>query len=231
MREEGIPELAGLPRYLLGWIERTRAHDPVVVFDAEGRLRLATRSFEELTGVPCAALIGSLPPFPWWGDPERNLQQLRFLLSDESHRLGVQTLAGHVLRPDGSRVPALGQYEQVRIGEHLVFHLSTYAADPEPSRGPEQLRILETALRRISSALEDVGLGAGAALRRLGQGLDLRSLTAREREVLESLLRGRRAREIAAELGLSPHTARNHVRAIYAKLGVHSQLELLSRSG
>ena len=34
---------------------------------------------------------------------------------------------------------------------------------------------------------------------------------------------------IADELHISPNTVRNHVRAIYRKMGVRSQLELLTR--
>ena len=54
-------------------------------------------------------------------------------------------------------------------------------------------------------------------------------LSPREREVLVALMLGRRVREIAEELHLSVHTARNHVKAICRKLGVHSQAELRAR--
>lgn len=50
-------------------------------------------------------------------------------------------------------------------------------------------------------------------------------LTPREREVLLLLGRGLDPTHIAAELGLSIHTARGHVKRILAKLGAHSQLE------
>jgi DNA-binding CsgD family transcriptional regulator len=50
-------------------------------------------------------------------------------------------------------------------------------------------------------------------------------LTGRELEVLGGLARGRDAGRIAAELGISLHTTRDHIRALLAKLGVHSQLE------
>lgn len=51
------------------------------------------------------------------------------------------------------------------------------------------------------------------------------TLTPRELEVLRLLGRGLDPSGIAAELGLSVHTARGHVKRILAKLGVHSQLE------
>jgi DNA-binding CsgD family transcriptional regulator len=64
-----------------------------------------------------------------------------------------------------------------------------------------------------------------AVLQALGQ------LSAREREVLGLLLANYRTRSIARTLFISPHTVRNHLKAIFDKLGVHSQIELLERLG
>jgi len=56
--------------------------------------------------------------------------------------------------------------------------------------------------------------------------LRLYGLSAREREVAELLMRGRRTDEIAATLHISPHTQRDHVKAIFTKVGVRSRAEL-----
>lgn len=56
-----------------------------------------------------------------------------------------------------------------------------------------------------------------------------RVLTARRRQTLELLLRGRSEKEIAAELGLSPHTVHEHVGRLYRHFGVRSRAELLAR--
>jgi DNA-binding NarL/FixJ family response regulator len=50
-------------------------------------------------------------------------------------------------------------------------------------------------------------------------------LTGRELDVLGGLGRGRDTTRIAADLGISVHTTRDHIRAVLAKLGAHSQLE------
>lgn len=50
-------------------------------------------------------------------------------------------------------------------------------------------------------------------------------LTDRERQVLELLRRGMRDKEIARELRISVHTARNHVRSLMTKLGARSRAE------
>lgn len=52
-------------------------------------------------------------------------------------------------------------------------------------------------------------------------------LTPRECDILEMMSRGLDTRGIARELNLSPHTARDYIKVIYRKLGVHSQLEAI----
>jgi DNA-binding CsgD family transcriptional regulator len=53
-------------------------------------------------------------------------------------------------------------------------------------------------------------------------------LTAREREVLGWIARGRQNKEIAQTLDLSLATVRNHIHNILEKLGLHSKLEAVS---
>jgi DNA-binding CsgD family transcriptional regulator len=57
----------------------------------------------------------------------------------------------------------------------------------------------------------------------------LECLTRREAEVLKLLLDGWRVGSIGRTLYLSDHTVRNHLKAIYQKLGIHSQPELIDR--
>lgn len=55
-------------------------------------------------------------------------------------------------------------------------------------------------------------------------------LTARELEVLRGLARGRTYAEIAADLGISPHTTASHVKNLYRKLQVHSAAAAVMRA-
>lgn len=55
------------------------------------------------------------------------------------------------------------------------------------------------------------------------------SLTQRERDVLGAIARGGSTAEIAAELFLSPHTVRDHVKAVFEKVGVSTRGELVAR--
>ena len=54
---------------------------------------------------------------------------------------------------------------------------------------------------------------------------DLEKLTPREQEVLALLAKGYLYKEIGDHLGISINTLRNHLRAIYDKLHVHSRTE------
>ena len=65
--------------------------------------------------------------------------------------------------------------------------------------------------------------------------LDLHGLTGREREITQLLLRGLPTADIARRLFISRHTLGDHIKAIFAKLGVSSRPELtallLDRTG
>jgi FixJ family two-component response regulator len=52
------------------------------------------------------------------------------------------------------------------------------------------------------------------------------SLTVREREVLEQVVRGRLNKQIAGDLGIHERTVKLHRMAMMSKLGVHSVAEL-----
>ena len=56
--------------------------------------------------------------------------------------------------------------------------------------------------------------------------LDLHELTGRERQITQLLLRGLPTADIAQDLFISRHTLGDHVKAIFAKLGVTSRPEL-----
>lgn len=53
------------------------------------------------------------------------------------------------------------------------------------------------------------------------------ALTPREREVLSLLARGRTAAYVGRSLGISPDTAKTHIRSIYRKMDIHTQQDLM----
>jgi DNA-binding CsgD family transcriptional regulator len=59
--------------------------------------------------------------------------------------------------------------------------------------------------------------------------VDVHGLTARERDVVELLLSGLPTEDVASRMRISRHTVRDHVKAIFAKVGVASRAELTAR--
>lgn len=88
-------------------------------------------------------------------------------------------------------------------------------------------RMLESLRGVLSDGGTVVQIARRAASSSNGSAAD--ALTPREREIVSALSSGQRVGAIAGRLGVSEHTVRNHLKAVYRKLDVHSQVELLSR--
>lgn len=95
-----------------------------------------------------------------------------------------------------------------------------HAEEPVDSESARVAR-LEDQLARIRQVVQ---ASEGDASTRVS---DLRDLTIRQREIVERLLDGHRVDAIARDLYVSPSTVRNHLSAIFEKLGVASQSELI----
>jgi PAS domain S-box-containing protein len=87
---------------------------------------------------------------------------------------------------------------------------------------------LEAHMLRIADELRAAGvIPRLEQLPALTDTPELGRLTSREWGVLTRLLDGQRIPAIAADLYVSQSTVRNHLSSIYAKLGVHSQVDLI----
>ncbi len=89
---------------------------------------------------------------------------------------------------------------------------------------------------RAANLLDDPGVGGIIVLfSAVGDPLDMAfgevaaKLTPREREVVYMITDGYRVSTIARELGLAASTVRNHLSAIFHKLGVANQSQLVER--
>jgi DNA-binding NarL/FixJ family response regulator len=100
----------------------------------------------------------------------------------------------------------------------------------------------DTPLERLIPIIEGAARGellcsgnvASALLRRIrrsaGEPYEV-TLTARQREVIEHVARGRSNKEIARAMGISVPTVKNHLHNIFDKLQVHRRADALSRLG
>ncbi|MGZ4317617.1 MAG: LuxR C-terminal-related transcriptional regulator, partial [Gaiellaceae bacterium] len=154
----------------------------------------------------------------------------------------VLPLAG---RCRGLLLAAQGDYEPA------IVALEAAAADPEPpqqvnpfelartllglgtvQRKAQHKRAARETLQRAVEIFEQLGARlwsdqAGAELRRIGGRTASESeLSETERRIVELVVAGRRNREVADELSLSPNTIAWNLSKVYRKLGVSSRTEL-----
>lgn len=133
---------------------------------------------------------------------------------DEAVRAGA---AGYIVKPFQIRqvTAAIKVALQRHADGHRVDQVQDRAASPG---GPFAAR-----MQRVQALLSDETVwtadhpGSPKAVR----------ITAREREIMRGLVCFRRLSTVASQLGISVHTARNHLKSIFRKLDVHSQDELL----
>jgi DNA-binding NarL/FixJ family response regulator len=89
----------------------------------------------------------------------------------------------------------------------------------------QRLAPLEARLREVAGLVSETGADAAPADPDLEHRL--RGLSRREVEIVRLLAEGCRVAAISRDLDLSVHTVRNHLRAIFRKVKVHSQEALL----
>jgi DNA-binding NarL/FixJ family response regulator len=112
--------------------------------------------------------------------------------------------------------------EQAVVNGALEAGYSGFVRKSSPAE--ELLAALRAVGRGESHFEAEVLMSLVRARRPEGQGGN-DVLSERELEVLRLVAAGRGTGEIAADLNLSQHTVRNHVRNILGKLGAHSKLE------
>lgn len=100
------------------------------------------------------------------------------------------------------------------------------------SRGKLQQDLMRIAGQGIEHLQRIEGLstgGPGGGLDVGGPEITLDQLSKREREIVETLLGEGSVTGVATNLHISLHTVRNHLKSIFRKLGVHSQVELVTK--
>lgn len=134
-------------------------------------------------------------------------------------------------RKDGGRIDCLISAETVSIHGVRCFLVSMLDITERRRTEMELVTAVEEVMRDASWFSQTL-LDKLASVRR-GTGLGaeptggIAQLTSRERQVLELLAEGLADKGIAAALALSPNTVRNHVAALYSKIGVHSRGEAI----
>lgn len=149
--------------------------------------------------------------------------------------------ASHRVVVDGSDVANGGGAAGPTNGDALAVPLKHGSRDigtlhlwfSEQNKGEDAQRIARWGGRVLARGIaysRKIGGSAGA-----GREVDIQALlastplTPRERDVVGRLVAGHSTREIAQSTGLTVATVNTYLKRIFAKLGVHSRVELLAR--
>jgi len=202
----------------------------VLVEDRDAILRYANRRILELTGYEAGELDGQpvslLVP-----------EELHGYLKDEQAKVragDARTRLSALRRKDGRTLPVVvapqwiedAALERAAVVSVLIDLAEVHTARPLGSRPGG----LAAELAHVASRLQSISFSASLTDRQ-GVSIDapaLQSLSAREKEILVLLVQNLRVSAIADRLFISQSTVRNHLKAIYRKVGVSSQGALLN---
>lgn len=136
------------------------------------------------------------------------------------------------------RLPGLGGVEAIisllaRDPDARVIVLTTYDADEDIFRavqaGASSYLLKDMSTEEIAGTIRSVQEGRpevpARIAARLAERVQRQSLTAREQEVLQLLVRGRSNKEIGAQLFISEETVKSHLKTLFAKLKVRDRTE------
>jgi PAS domain S-box-containing protein len=116
-------------------------------------------------------------------------------------------------------------------GQPRAFAWALRLPQPIAASVASSLEALARAAAKLERLVETTDSSRPAVPEQEAEGApsELGKLSPRERQVAELLLEGQSPSNMAAKLGVSEHTVRNHLKGIYRRLGVHSKDELLIR--
>ena len=190
----------------------------VVTSASEHRILEVNEAFMRMTGRSAHELVGrTVDDFQLWNDAA-----LRQSLEEEIERRGgVRTCDVRVLPQDGSARDCLVSAEAIDVrGTRCVLWLYQDVT----ARRHTELELVEAieAVMKDASWFSRSIMDKLATLRGSGDAAGpVAELSKREREVLELICQGSDDKAIAAQLGLTGNTVRNHVSRLYAKIGVN----------
>jgi DNA-binding CsgD family transcriptional regulator len=104
-----------------------------------------------------------------------------------------------------------------------LLGLALFQASDETTYFQEQRETYVHAKAEVSGVLVSLHEAADLAVASVVRSAPEPGLSVRQHQALEMLTRGLRDKEMASEMGISPQTVRNHLHALYAKLGVHNR--------
>ena len=196
---------------------------PMSVGTAEGRLLDVNEAFCAATGYRLRDVEGrSATDLGLWADPEaREGFEREVAATGRAHAVQARLRCR-----DGVEIDALVSAERMAIGPDTRVLCAFQDISSRIRNEAELMRAIEAVMSDASwfsqAVIEKLAaLRAPARLGTAAGAAGAADLTPRERDVLGRMCRGEDDPAIAAALGVSRNTVRNHVAALFRKIGVN----------
>lgn len=193
------------------------AADGVFVTDRNLNIVIYNKAAEKLLGFPAEEVLGR-----YCYDVIRGRDSSGNLLCHRSCYVVVGSR-------EGKGIPTCDLVTRMKAGKEIWLNMSTFVTRSPHEELSAVIHIFRdiTGRRQIERLIEALNAKFVQAPepRTVKAAVEAKPLTARELEVLRLLASGATTKAIAQKLFISPFTARNHIRNILAKLGVHTRLE------
>lgn len=215
--------------------------DAFVAHDFLGRRIYSNSTYDQMVGYDGSVLIGRWGPFPDWEASTEKAISAGLRATWSAQRNGsatpepIITSLRHVSgqsAPVGVELDVLADARgNPMVGLALVRPLKRLPwLERRHSPDTDRVRALEEVIQSIAVSLSKVGVSPVSQSGPPPQHpVELGQLSAREWQVFQQILAGRRVPSVAERLHLSQHTVRNHLKAIFRKLEVNSQAALVER--
>jgi PAS domain S-box-containing protein len=215
--------------------------EQIVVVDRTGRIASANRSLQRFLGLSEAEIVGGniasmvhagqaelmrayVEYFFARAEPCGEIKQVSFDLDSATDGLRRSASFRWSLLPDANLELAVIAIAVVELSAPMNRHLADESPAPSQNVDP----YTPAAHTPAHQALQLDGEPATSERRSCTAGTRP-LLSARERQIMQLVLQGKRVSTIAESLYLSENTVRNHLKRVYRKLGVSSIGELRER--
>lgn len=178
-----------------------------IIFWNKGMKRLLGFEYDEVVGKLCASTIAGRDAF--------------------GNRYCGENCAIFAIVQRGESVRPFRLTMKTKSGEPAVVEVIALKFEMRGNHRPLLAYVLRRAEDAVPVAETRTEAQAPAPVRRSADPR-LDELTAREAQVLGMVATGKNAEEVARLLGISPFTARNHMRKVFMKIEVHSKAEAVA---
>lgn len=189
----------------------------MVTNECSHRIGSVNSAFRQLTGYDAGQAVGStVESLQLWDNADRRLA-LEHQLAREGN---IRDAAAILLSSTGETMDCLVSAQTISVdGARCVLWVCQDVTQRKQSE--RELAEAIDAVMRDTNWLSHSILDKLATLRRSDTSAPAVNLSPREREILELICDDLGDTDIAAQLGLSRNTVRNHVARLYSKIGVN----------